>query len=85
MDEKTNSRLLRTIIYPVIWMIWLIHQSEVIKEALVSEFNVYKNYSYSLKELQTGGSAINIAGDGRYDSPGFSAAFCTYFTMVCSI
>ena len=51
MDEQTNSRLLRTIIYPVIWMIWLIHQSEVIKEALVSEFNVYKNYSYSMVNL----------------------------------
>ena len=35
------------------------------------------------QDLMAAGSPVNLAGDGRYDSPGFNAALCTYYTMVC--
>ena len=34
-----------------------------------------------LKENQRNGCPIHLAGDGKYDSPGFSAAFCTYIVQ----
>ena len=41
LDARTNLRLLRTIIYPVIWMMWLVHQSEVLQEAMVNIFDTH--------------------------------------------
>ena len=37
LEPRTYYRHLFTIIYPVIWCIWLVHQSEVLQEARVSE------------------------------------------------
>ena len=31
-----------------------------------------------LKEAKSKGEAIDLAGDGKFDSPGWSARFCTY-------
>ena len=35
LDSRTYQRHLKVIIYPVIWMMWLIHQVEVLHEAKV--------------------------------------------------
>jgi hypothetical protein len=37
LDQRTYYRLLRTTIYPVVWCMWLVHQSEVLQEARVNK------------------------------------------------
>lgn len=39
----------------------------------------WKNLQNSvLQEVRTSGRPLRLAGDGRCDSPGFSAKYCTY-------
>ena len=35
-----------------------------------------------IQALHKGGTTQNVSGDGTFDSPGWSAMFCTYLTMV---
>ena len=41
------------------------------------------NNLHSCQEMQAAGELLMFGGDGRFDSIGFMAAFCTYFIMVC--
>ena len=34
-----------------------------------------------LQKVKSSGRPLHIAGDGKYDSPGFSARYCTYYIM----
>ena len=45
------------------WIHWLFSQKKAIDE---------------LKERQREGLPVDLSGDGQFDSPGFTASFCTY-------
>ena len=55
--------LQRSVMERVVWFSWLINQKSEIENS-----RAFKNEGYKL----------NAAGDGQYDSPGFTAGFCTY-------
>ena len=47
----------------VVWFSWLVNQKEEIKKC---------------KKSKAQGKRLDCAGDGQYDSPGFTACYCTY-------
>lgn len=55
--------LQRTVLHKAVWMAWIYNQEEVIE---------------SVKQQQADGKLVDFAGDGKFDSPGYSASFCTY-------
>ena len=104
VSKSTHYRTMSNIIYPVVWLFWQLHQSEVIQECLVRKGNVFQKSSFFLQypscplpphlendqtftdffahpspsyelnfqsqDFMQRGSALNLAGDGRFDSPG---------------
>ena len=63
VSDSTYYRYMKKLIYPVVYDYWLKEQASVIKE---------------IKKSDIHGAGSNFAGDGRFDSPGWSAKYCTY-------
>ncbi len=48
--------------------------------------DVYKQIENNARQyLKTLNEGLTIAGDGRYDSPGFSAKYCAYLIMETKV
>ena len=61
--------------YKAIWGTWLVYQNMALDDLLVSIFSTFISYIViSLhKALAKSGRKVIVIGDGRYDSPGFTA------------
>ena len=59
------------------------HQAEIMSEAavylVVTIGFMYLNFP---KAVQDSTEGISLGGDARFDSPGFSAKYCTYYMQV---
>jgi len=49
VSKSTHYRTMSNIIYPVVWLFWQLHQSEVIQECLVRKGNVFQKSSFFLQ------------------------------------
>jgi len=56
-------RIQSNFLHRIIWMSWLFAQKKEIE---------------AVKKLKASGTKTALGGDGKFDSPGFSAAYCTY-------
>jgi len=65
VSTATYYRYLRKLIYPCTYDFWLQDQAKTINSIL--------------KNQSSGTAQGKFSGDGRFDSPGWSAKFCTYF------
>lgn len=63
IEESFFFRLQSRLLHRVIWYLWTFSQNKEIER---------------LKLLKSEGNKIALGGDGKFDSPGFSAAYCTY-------
>ena len=68
VSSATYYRYLKNLIYPVIYDHWLRNQADALKDLLRAQKNK--------------GEGVKIAGDGRFDSPGWSAKYCTYIIQA---
>ena len=64
VSESTFYRYLKNLVYPVTYDFWLRDQASIINDLKEGE--------------KASGMGSKFAGDGRFDSPGWSAKFCTY-------
>ena len=44
--------------------------------------SAFNTLSLWQEESQNSGAGAKLAGDGRFDSPGYSANYCTYYLQV---
>lgn len=58
--------LQKRVLEKVVWMQWQLNQ---------------KNWLDEAKKNLKKGISVSLAGDGKYDSPGFSASYCTYIVQ----
>ena len=63
VSESTFYRYLKNLVYPVTYNFWLRDQASIINDLK--------------EEEKASGIGSKFAGDGRFDSPGWSAKFCT--------
>ena len=97
LSASTYYRYLSSLVYPVTYNYWMERQAENLNEAMVHfifsltmnkifnlEFFHVLNFILFLKENQEESGGVTLSGDGRFDSPGFSAKFCTYYLQVGS-
>ena len=71
ISKQTYYSTLTKLCYPVIWAFWLIHQSQILQEMRVKKIWTTKKFLITTsQDLESSGVAINLAGDGRFNSPG---------------
>jgi len=63
-STTTWYRYLNSLVYPVIYTFWVKHQASNIKDAM---------------DIQDVSGGVKMAGDARFDSPGYYARYGTYF------
>ena len=83
ISPSTYYRYLKKVLYPVIWCYWLMHQAATLADIMVLLIScqIVRRLKYIFYLKKTGAGVI-LCGDGRFDSPGFSAKYCTYFIQA---
>ena len=86
LSTPTYYRYLKNLVYQCTYDFWLKDQAETISHMLVSDFSLHflSQIIFALcQEMQDAtGKGARCAGDGRFDSPGWSARYCNYFIQV---
>jgi hypothetical protein len=78
LGKTTYYSNLKNFVYPCIWAHWLKNQFESLVNVRVKPLPALVSNSISWQSLPE----VLLCGDGRFDSPGFTARFCTYFIQV---
>ena len=87
ISAQTYYRYLSTLVYNCVYEFWLLKQADDLNNILViDETQFIHNYVIMTiqKNQEDTGRGPRLAGDGRFDSPGWSAKFCNYFIQVSS-
>ena len=85
ISAQTFYRYLATLVYNCVYEFWLRNQGDALNKILVIDEKqfIYKNIIITIQKNQEDtGKGSRMAGDGRFDSPGWSAKFCNYFIQV---
>ena len=85
ISTSTFYRHLSKLVYPCTYEFWLRDQAKTINGVLVIVIVlifVIISRNIRQKTQESTGEGAKCAGDGRFDSPGWSAKFCNYFIQV---
>ena len=85
-SHQTYYKYLKEVVYPTTYNYWMEHQAKNLTDAMVLISYCllftppYNNGMIQVTQEKSGG--VRLSGDARFDSPGFSAKYCTYYIQA---